>query len=446
MKFWKLIFLFPLVALVLPGCSSSRKQNKVEVKTSIFSTNGTSAVVTMSVLQMKTMRFADSYAAAIAQACDDFSAQVGTPEARLSALRWKLSQATAAYTDATGINPVINSLDLLTLVTVSRMVVEDYAVEKFGTNALILLDTHRKQEAEAWELANGALKPAQKLEFQNLIQEWRRRNPHQRYVGAVRFIEFAAALGQKPQAASTSANSIFSLLFLDPFAGLDPTTAAIEEAQQFGERLMYYAQRTPVLLNWQAQLAAMELANQPESRQILTNVQQITASADSFSKTVSQLPDLIREQREAAINQVFDRLMAGETNARAMLVEAHGTLAAGSEAAQAVNTAIKSLDEFVRAVSAPSAGEPSVANTNRHPFNVLDYGVAASQIGDAAKELNTALVSLSQTTPQLAKLSREASESANDVVTRAFWLGLVLVLVLVGGLLIVAVVRRRVTK
>jgi hypothetical protein len=320
-------------------------------------------------------------------------------------------------------------------------VIEDYGVDTFGTNAMPLLEVQKQMEAKAWELASGALKPSQKRELENLILEWRRKNPHQLYVGAIRFVEFAAAAGQQPTAASTSSGSIFSLLFLDPFAGLDPTTAAIEEAQQLGERMMYYGQRMPQLLGWQIELTALELAGQPGSRQFLANAQQLTTAADSFSKTASQLPQVINEQREAAINQVFDRLQAEGTNARAMLVEARDTLAAGSDAAKSINIAIKSLDEFVRYVSPPTTNS-HVASTNNHPFNVLDYGVAANQIGAAAKELNAALISLNQSAPQLSRLSSEATENANRVVTRAFWLGLGLVVALVAGLLTVIFVWR----
>jgi hypothetical protein len=428
-------------ALLLAGCSAwSWKSSppKAQVKGNIFATNGASTVVTMGVLQMKVMRFADEYVAAISQGADDFGARVGTPKGRLASLRWKLSQATAAYVDASGENPVINALDLLTLVTVSRMVVEDFGVETYGTNALPMIEIHRQLEARAWDLASGTLTPAQKQEFQSMILEWRRQNPHQRYVGSVRFIEFATALGKKPQTSSSS-TSIFSLLMLDPFAGLDPTTAAIEEAQQFAERMMYYGQRMPGLLSWQAQVATLELANQPESLQILTNAQQLGTAADTLSKVAGQLPQVINDQREAAINQIFDRLAAGQTNSLVLLAEARATLDAGTESAQSVNTAIKSLDEFVRSVSTPHTG---AAATNSHPFNVLDYGTAAAQIGAAAKDLNATLQSLNQTTPQLVHLSEEATANANRVVTRAFWLGLVLILTLLVGAVLAGLAYR----
>lgn len=436
-------FLLPallVVVLSLTGCSNLFKWKssppRAVVKSEVFTQNGSNTMVTMDVLRLKVMRFADEYVATIAQAADDAAMNMGTPEARLLCTKWKTGQATSAYINATGANPVINVLDMLVLVSMARMVVEDYGLDKLGTNATPLLTAHARLEANAWELASGALKPSQRIELSNLIQEWRKKNPHQRYIGPIRFMEFANAAGHKPAAGSTSPNSIFSLLFIDPFAGLDPTTAAIEEAQQFGERMMYYGQRMPLLLSWQAEVAALELANQPESLQLLTNAQQIATASVVFSQAAAQLPQVINAQREAAIDQVFDRLHAEGTNSRAALIELRDALNSGNAAAASINTTIKSLDEFVRYVVKTNINSvPS--STNGSSFNVLDYGVAATQIGLAAKELNTALTTLGQTTPELQKVTKRAVDDANRLVSRAFILCAVLIGLLVIGAIVV---------
>jgi methyl-accepting chemotaxis protein len=108
------------------------------------------------------------------------------------------------------------------------------------------------------------------------------------------------------------------------------------------------------------------------------------------------------------------------------------TLNAGGEAATAINTAIKSLDSFVRYVSPPNTNRTTLS-TNSQPFNVLDYGTAASQIGAAAKDLNALLASVNQSTPQIAQLSQQTTANAERVVHHAFRLGLALILVLLAG-------------
>jgi len=425
--------------LVVSGCSLFRSSSlpKAEVKAIQLTTNAP-ASATLTVMQLQVMRFADSYVSQIAQASDDFAAHVGTTKARLAALQWKLGQATAAYIDATGENPVVNALDILVLVTVSRMVIEDHGVEIFGDAILPELEVQRQLETNIWTMANVMLKPQQQQELRALIQDWRLKNPHLRYVGAVRFREFVSAIGAVPQQSKTSPNSVFSLLYLDPFSGLDPTAAAIEETRALGERAIYYTQRMPQLLSWQTEVLAYQLAAQPESVQVLSNANQLAMSAASFAQTAQQLPQLINDQRQAAIKQLLDGLRSQQADARL-------TLDAGADAATAINEAIQSLDEFVRFVSAPSTNR-TAGSTNSRPFNVLDYGTAASQIGAAAKDLNTLLNTVNLSAPQLAKLGQQTTADAKQVVDHAFRLGLVLIAVLLGGALIAGLIYRVITN
>ncbi|HEX3857106.1 MAG TPA: hypothetical protein VHY30_07415 [Verrucomicrobiae bacterium] len=378
-------------------------------------TNVTTGPVTFPVLQAQVMRFADTYVATIAQACDEISAQATNSEVRLKALRWKLGQATSAYTDAAGQNPAVNALDMLVLVSISRMVVEDHGVETYGSAVLPLLEAQRNLETNAWTLAGGLLKPSQQKELQDMIQEWRQKNPDQRYIGQIRFREFVTALGRSPTPAKAAPTSLFSLLYLDPLAGLDPTAAAIEQTRELGERAMYYTQRMPTLLSWQAEALVAQVANQPESKQVLTDANRLAASSEIFAKTAQQLPELLNDT--------------------------HSTLNSASDAATNINAAIKSLQEFVQYVSATNASPTSDA-TNRHPFNVLDYGTAASQIGAAANNLNALLASVNHSAPQLEKLSQQTAADADRVVQHTFRLGLVLILILLAGSVAAGLVYR----
>jgi hypothetical protein len=430
------------LALTLTGCSMLRMSGsppKVQVN-SLQLTNPVAGPVTFIVLQQQIMRFADTYAVTVAQACDEISATATNADIRLTALRWKLGQATSAYTDATGQNPAINALDMLVLVSMARIVVEGYGVETYGDTIQPLLDVQRSLETNAWTLAGGVLKPSQQQELRDLIQEWRVKNPHQHYVGQIRFREFVTAMGKMPSQAAAAPTSIFSLLYLDPLAGLDPTAAAIEETRELGERAMYYTQRMPSLLSWQIEVLAYQLAGQPESKQILNDAERLGTSADIFAKTAQQLPQLINDQRQAAIQQVLDGLTAGGDKSRELLTGTRSAFDSAGDAAKSINTAIKSLTEFVQYVS-PTNASPASA-TNSHPFNVLDYGTAASQIGAAANNLNALLASMNQSAPQLEKLSQQTKADADRVVQRVFWLGVVLILILLVGLVVAGLAYR----
>jgi hypothetical protein len=429
-----------VLALTLAGCSSIRSQphNNALPQQLIATTTGP---VTSSVLQLQVMRFADIYVAMISQACDDIAAATTNSDIRLAALRWKLQQATAAYNNATGQNPSVDALDMLVLVTMSRNVVQDYYVPKYGEAVVRpLLNAHISMETNAWGMAEGFLAPSQEIELKNLIQEWRRKNPYQTEVGPIRFREFAIALGAAPPQARTRPSSIFSLLYLNPLAGLDPTTAAIEGMRQLGERTIYYTQRLPTLLNWQTQLLVYQLAGQPESAQLLANINQFATTAAILSDTAKQLPQVIKDQREAAIQQILDGLIYQEDKSSQILTNARLTLYATADAATNLNAAILSLNDFVRYVSPTNTTTSS--GTNSVPFNVLDYGTAASQIGTAANNLNTLLTTMNQSTPQMNKLSQQIIANANLVVSHAFWLALALIIILLAGSVIAALTYR----
>ncbi|HXI53919.1 MAG TPA: hypothetical protein VNH84_20535 [Candidatus Saccharimonadales bacterium] len=448
--FWCGLLLLALAA----GCLRLPKSKpKAEVK-SIHSKPEAAGSITPTVLQARAMRFADEYAMVIAQAAEDFGSTLGTFEARQVAARIKLGQATAAVVDAAGANPVVNALDLVVLASVSRMVAEDYLVgERFGEAAMPLLDASRKLETNAWQLVKSVLKPEQDQQLRDLIADWRRKNPHQRYVGAVRFREFAEAMDSMPKTGALK-TSVFSLLFLDPMAGLDPTLRAVEETRYLAERALYYGQRMPILISWQTEYLALQLSDQPAARQMLTNADQLASSLQVFAKTAEQLPQLVQQQREAAIEQFFAGLANERTNllaslaseekkTRALLAEARSTLNAAGEMATSVNGAVQSLESFVRYVSPPNTNnEPQTVKTNSRPFDVLDYGTAAGQIGGMAKDLNALLSGLNQSTPQVAQLGQQTVANAANLVMRGFWLGLLLIAILLAGAVLAGLTYR----
>ena len=88
-----------LLLLSVTGCGMlkfSKSQPKAQIN-SLQLTNRPTGPVSLDVLQAQIMRFADTYAANVAQACDDITLKTTNPAIRLVVLRWKLGQATSAY-------------------------------------------------------------------------------------------------------------------------------------------------------------------------------------------------------------------------------------------------------------------------------------------------------------------------------------------------------------
>jgi len=446
-NWWSRVCLAGLV-LAAGGCSLLRVPTK-GTKALVRSVEGTFGVKQptneLALLQTEVMRAADGYVSLVAQAADDFAAKVGTLDARTAALEWKLRQGTSAFDIAAGENPKLNAVDLVVLATLSRGVVENYWVgQKFGSSALPLLEAHRYLETNAWALIAEVLTFEQQAELRGLIKQWAQQNPDQRYVGAVRLRDFMEVLGTKGfQQQAAKPNSVLNLLNVDPLSGLDPAVRAIEQTRYFAERLMFYVERAPRLLSWQVEVLSYQVSAQPAPQQVLSNLNSLTQSAHVFANTAELLPGLVNTQREAAINQLFTgiatersnilaSLNAQESQLRELLPEMRQTLNAGSDMGNSLNGAIKSLDTFVHFVSPPETNPPP-PSTNSHPFNVLEFGTAATQIAAMSKDLNALLVTANQSATQLTVLSEQAGAKAEHAVDRAFRLGLVLIVLLLAG-------------
>jgi hypothetical protein len=261
-----------------------------------------------------------------------------------------------------------------------------------------------------------------------LIQTWEKNHPGVRYVAFIRFSNFAEEAGMTPAKAKTTPNSLFSLLYIDPFSGLDPTAQAIEQTRYFAERAMYYGERIPMLLSWQAELLTYQLIAMPESQQMLADINRISKASSDFGTLAQKLPQVIAEQREAAINQVFTELEKSQKQMNATMLNLRETLQAGDKMAASVNTTIKSLDTFVANCSSTN-GASSPPATNSPPFNINDYGKTASDIGAAADRLNTLLLTADKSSAQLVSLTGQESKQAVDYAYRKLMLLIIITII-----------------
>lgn len=445
------------VAVLLTISLPAAEAQTTEVKALRGSDSGKPAPLSTSALQAEVMRFADHYATAVAQAADEFRQRVPTSEARTAAQTWKLGQSTAAFIDAANPSPVVNALDMVVLATLSRTVQEDYWVgSAFGEPARPLLETHRQLEREAWSIAEGFLSSAQQQELRALIAAWRAKNPDQRYVGQTRLRDFAESIGELPPSDKSKPGSIFSLFKVDPLAGLEPSTRAIEQARLLAERSAFYLQRLPTLLSWQAELLSYQLVTTPESKQILADTDRLTKSTEVFAKTAEQLPQLVNDQREAAIKQLLDglaveranftaSLAADDMKLRATIIEMRQTIEAGTDLSKSLDTTIKSLDTLmVRFDPGPKGSAAATAPAGR-PFDILDYAATAKEVTVALQQLNTAIASIDKTVPQVQHASETFERAGNRLLNRFFLIGAGLIVLLLGGAVIAALFYRRLT-
>jgi hypothetical protein len=192
----------------------------------------------------------------------------------------------------------------------------------------------------------------------------------------------------------------------------------------------------PYLLRLQAELLTEQVAQQPGVHGVLTNTAHISESmdrisraADSISQTAAQLPDRIATEREAilkALDQQDGKLQGLAAQVDRSLVDA-------GKMSDSLSITITNFDALMKRFGVGEPSTNSAADTNSPPFNILDYGKTAAQIGDMAKDLNMLITSANQSVPRVAQLGQQATADAERLVHRAFWLGLVLIVVLLTG-------------
>jgi len=429
---WRCAVALALLSL-LPGCRLLRAPEKM-----------VSAVVPRNAshqpdpvdLQMQVQRFAADYCAQTANAAEEYARRVETEAARVQGLQWKLTAATAAIGFASGPQPKANLLDLVSLAVLNRAAVEGSASASSNAAAFEpLIEAGRALETNAWALAANFLAPAQVAELREAIVQWEQRNPGLQSVFGARPQQLASMI-KTSQPRQSDVNSVFSLVGLDPTAGLDPAVHEITLTRLFAERAMFTLQQMPSLVRWQAELLAQQVTDQPGVRTVLTNaarlgesMDRVSRAAESVSQTAARLPDQIAAERKA----VLEALDRQEGKLRELAAEVDRALGSAEKMSGSLTIAITNFDALMKRFG---VGEPTTSatpDTNSPPFNILDYGQTAGQIGAMARDLNALVASVNQSAPQLERVSRQAADNAQRLVDRSFRLGLALIGCLLAG-------------
>jgi hypothetical protein len=319
------------------------------------------------------------------------------------------------------------------------MVIEDGGTARFGGQAGALLAAQRDLESLAWQLADGVLTPPQQDDLRRLLADWRTRHPDAINAPFVRFQEFAA-VGTSDVATKgklTLPSSLMGLVGLDPMAGLDPAVRQVEQSRLLAERALYYAQRIPVIMDLQLDRSVNRLATGPESQRLQANATSLTDSAARFAALAEALPATIASEREALIEQVNQMLVAQAGALRPLLAEMRGTLEAGSDTAKQVDAATRSLDALIARL-ARKPGEPP-----GKPFDVTEYGKAASDIGRAANELRVLLDATGSAAPKLGQALGAGASQGRELVDYFFVRVAWLIALLCAGLLATLLLYRR---
>jgi hypothetical protein len=416
-------------ALALAGCGTVRgmfpKSRKEEAR-----------ATELLQLQARNMRYADMYVGTLVETTAHLEGADSDPMQRYALSGWVLAEANTAYSDASAENAVLGTLDLVTLATLSRLMVEHNGPARFPDQAATMIAVHRELEKAAWALAAEILTPAQLEDLRRVLTDWRERHPDSQIAPFVRFQEFLNDVPADVGKSKVSMpSSLIGLVGLDPMSGLDPAVRQVEQSRLLAERALYYAQRLPILFDLQLDRSINRLAAGPESQKLQQQTASLTASAATFAAVAEALPGTISAEREALIAQLNETLTGQAATLRPLLVDMRGTLEAGSAAATSLDQATRSIDALLARFS-KKPGEPDTGK----PFDVNEYTQAATEIAKAAARLDQVIGTVGTQAPQLgAALDASAAQGRSLVdyfFVRVAWLIALLCIGLLATLLI----------
>jgi hypothetical protein len=436
-------------------------------------------------VQSLAMSMADDYTEALFEATRPIIMDpASSATARQVAQTFQRNGTASAIDIAVGPNPDASVLDMLILVTLQRWAFSAHIVsggigEEAATRAAARL---QQAEAEAWSAAATVLSAAQQKTMRELIDSWIAANPERFEVAFVRFDEFVD-IRYAPTASNRKAAS--GLL-----KELTEASEVVDSARLLGERALWYASRYPLVLGQQVETTAYRLVDQPEVRSAFDAVESAKKLGDSISARADSLDadlkgqqevffaNVARERaaaveqakeatgeivraaaedfetrinaaRDAAVTQAFDRLakerkdLLDDLESRKgaiqeTLTELHTTIDTTTGLAKELTGTVDAIDRVVARFDREAA-------PGKEALDIKDVRDAAIEATKAAEKMTILL----ERTNDLAgsdmwdKRLSQLDHATNSVIDRAFWRGVVLVLILVVGLGLVRLIPVR---
>jgi len=392
-------------------------------------------------LQLTVMRFADEFVGRTGQAIASAQSDSESPEDRLLTQNWRVQQATAAYTIASGPNPLGNAVDMVSLVALNRMMLEEkWVTDRFGARIKPVQETYQRLETDAWNILDPVLSDAQIARLKEIMARWRADHPEVRTVSYVHFQDLADSVGAGQSGGDAQGGGLFSMLGIDPFSSLDPAVREISQSRALAERTIYYLQRAPQLLDMQIVRLTYQFAVMPESQALLADAQRVSLVGSASDQLVQTLPSLLDRQREALIAQLVGVLQQESASVSALTTNLRSTLEAGTDTAKAVHGTL----DVVERITGQFTGKPATPAAEKGPpFDIRNYTEMLREATAASRELDALAQRTDSLLPVLRVATQDTASRVDGILNHLFWLAVLFILVATATVLLAALAYRR---
>ncbi|MFS4460598.1 hypothetical protein [Bdellovibrio sp. HCB2-146] len=262
-KQWIILLLHILIAV--SGCASSKASKVDEARVSEVE------------LQDEIQRFTTQFMDRLSQSL----AVIHNSDKKFQAIteRQGLRYGTSALDIATGPRPELNLLDMMTFMRLNREALEKYWIPRvYGKTGNDLLDVFVQSEKEIFEIAAPRMTNKQMEAFENVLAEWKKKNPNQVLVEGVRLTAFAKHRGQLESKDSQEVSGLIS--------GMQKAVTKADDVLMLANRAIFLGQRMPALLRLHARIGAQEITSDTLS--------QLNVPEQFFDDTKSLTGDLVQ--------------------------------------------------------------------------------------------------------------------------------------------------------
>jgi hypothetical protein len=429
--------------LAAPACATGKSKKPAGGSDTDQVRTAAGAQVTPAQLRADMMGFADRFAAVTIQGLRTLETDLGTTQVRQEGLSYRVFTVSAVQELAVAPNVGIGLLDMISLVTLTRMVWEDHYAKVYGESTQPMITALRSMEKDVWALGAKVLTPGQQEDLRGLIQEWRRANPDQYLVSHLRLADISRTEGAVALTEEGRASGLF---------GIGEALTAVEETREVLERTIWFVTRLQTVATWQAELVYTRLLSSPETSEILTKFDEMltllpTLPADIAERSLvvsHQLLGEISVEREAAVNQILqgfaqERLatlaaISSEEGPRAALADARATIEATSDLVARLDGLMIRLEPLL----VPKPG-PAPAGPPARPFDINEYRAAIAEATTTIERLDGLVGSLER------MLASPAVSEASALFRGAFRWGVALAALFLAGLFAVLLAYRWIT-
>jgi hypothetical protein len=375
-RHWACFALALLVTVAVPGCATAPASPTEQVVVADLDSDDASSVsqMTREELEEHVRRFADRYLTRVAIAVRDLIDSYDDVETTRFMEDWRNVSYAAIVELAIGPDAVTNLMDMMVLTMLSRMVVEEYWAPRIPDEEARarFIEAYRDLETDIWGIADDVLTEEHQRQLAELVTEWRDENPEVVFPWYVRLSNFSGQRAASLNAVKQSGGML---------AEVARAREAAEELQSFGERVLFYLQRAPMITSGQFEASANDVISGPEVTQLVADLERFVDNMERITILAETLP----QSRLAAIDQFMEQLGQERT---AMMQELTG---ASPQLQSVLSQLLPVLESIERTVAMASADAP-----DEEPFDINEYRLLVNESAVTAAELRLLVQSIEQ--------------------------------------------------